>query len=177
MPLKNWCSIHARCFQKQYETFHTFLLHFFPSLKQNLIACRTSKVSSLPDCNFEIHQLWQSGFRRVYSYLSCSCLFEAEIMKIGQSSHKIYSNNIVNFQVSTTILNACTKKKSRNLLNSPRIYIYIYIYIVLRKSKARKFKILNYFAYYWNLTGCYLLYNSDFYCSHNSIYLSKYPRI
>ena len=31
-------------------------------------------------------------------------------IKIGQSSHKMYSNNIVNFQESTTILNACTKK-------------------------------------------------------------------
>ena len=30
-------------------------------------------------------------------------------MKIGQSSHKMYSNNIVNFQVSTTILSAYEK--------------------------------------------------------------------
>ena len=30
--------------------------------------------------------------------------------KIGQSSHKIYSNNILNFQESTTILNTCIKK-------------------------------------------------------------------
>ena len=40
---------------------------FFPSLKQNFIAYRSSKVSSRPDCIFEIHQLWQSGFSRVYS--------------------------------------------------------------------------------------------------------------
>ena len=32
---------------------------FFPSLKQNFIAYRSSKVW---DCIFEIHQLWQSGF-------------------------------------------------------------------------------------------------------------------
>ena len=31
-------------------------------------------------------------------------------MKIGQSSHKIYSNNILIFQESTTILNVHTKK-------------------------------------------------------------------
>ena len=37
---------------------------FFPSLKQNFIAYRSSKVSGRPDCIFEIHQLWQSGFRR-----------------------------------------------------------------------------------------------------------------
>ena len=39
---------------------------FFASLKQNFIAYRSSKVSSHPDCIFEIHQLWQSGFSRVY---------------------------------------------------------------------------------------------------------------
>ena len=39
---------------------------FFLSLKHNLIANRSSKVSSRPDCIFEIHQLWQSVFSRVY---------------------------------------------------------------------------------------------------------------
>ena len=39
---------------------------FFPSLKQNFIAYHSSKVSSRPDCIFEIHQLWQSGFTSVY---------------------------------------------------------------------------------------------------------------
>ena len=33
----------------------------------------------------------------------------------------MYSNNIVDFQESTTILNACTKK-SGNLLKAPRIH-------------------------------------------------------
>ena len=83
---------------------------FFPSLKQNFIAYRSSKMSSRPDWIFEIHELWQSGFCGVYFNSSYSCPFESEIIKISQSSHKIYSNNIVNFQVSTTILNACTKK-------------------------------------------------------------------
>ena len=105
---------------------------FFPSLKQNVIAYRSSKVSSRPDCIFEIHQLWQSGFSRVYSNCCCSSSFEAEIIKNGQSSHKMYSNNILNFQESTTILNAGSKKYG-NLLNAPRIYIYIkYIFISLR---------------------------------------------
>ena len=36
----------------------------FSSLKHNFIAYRSSKVSSHPDCIFEIHQLWQSGFSR-----------------------------------------------------------------------------------------------------------------
>ena len=68
----------------------------FSSLKQNFIAYRSSKVS---DCIFEIHQLWQSGFSRVYSNCYCSCSFEPKILKTGQSSHKMYSNNN----------NACTK--------------------------------------------------------------------
>ena len=83
---------------------------FFPILKQNFIAYRSSKVSSRPDCIFEIHQLWQSGFSRVYSNCCCSGSFEPEIIKIDQSSHKMYSNNIQNFQESVTIVNASTKK-------------------------------------------------------------------
>ena len=72
-------------------------LAFFPSLKQNVIASRSSKLSSRPDCILEIHQQWQSIFSIVYSNSCCSCSFEAEIIKIGQSSHKMYSNNILNF--------------------------------------------------------------------------------
>ena len=108
MPLKNWCSIHARWSKSSVK--HS--IHFcgiFPSLKQNFIAYRSSKVSSRPDCIFEIHQVWQSGFSRVYSNCCCSCSFEAEIIKIGLSSHKMYSNNILNSQESTTILNARKK--------------------------------------------------------------------
>ena len=95
-------------------------VEFFPSLKQNFIAYSSSKVSSRPDCTFEIHQPWQSGFSTVYSYSCFSCSSEPEITKIDQSSHKMYSNNILNFQESTTILNASTKK-SGNLLKAPRI--------------------------------------------------------
>ena len=88
---------------------------FFPSLKHNFIA---HHFSLRPDCIFEIHQLWQSGFSRVYSNSCSSCSFEPDIIQIGQSSHKMYSNNILNFQESMTILNACTKK-SGTLLKAP----------------------------------------------------------
>ena len=100
---------------------------FFPSLKQNSIAYRSS---SRPDSIFEIYQLWQSGFSRVYSNCCCSCSFEAEIIKIGQSSHKMYSNNILNFQESMTILNACTKKSLetyRMHLVKPSLVILLHI--------------------------------------------------
>ena len=82
-------------------------VEFFSSLKQNFIAYRSSKVS---DYIFEIHQQWQSGFSWVYSNCCCSCSFEPEILKIGQSSHKMYGNNILNFQEFMSILNAHTKK-------------------------------------------------------------------
>ena len=79
---------------------------FFPCLKQTFIAYRSSKMS---DCIFEIHQLWQSGFSRVYSNCCCRCSFEREIIKIGQSSNRLYNNNIMNFQESTTVLNSVQK--------------------------------------------------------------------
>ena len=116
----------CKMLQKLSEALHTFC-GIFPSLKENFIAYRSSNVS---DCIFEIPQLRQSGFCRVYSNCYCSCSFEPEIIKIGQSSHKMHSNNILNCQDSITILNTCTKK-SRNLLNVLRIYIYIYIYIYI----------------------------------------------
>ena len=63
----------------------------------------------------------------MYSNFWCSCSSEPEIIKLGQYviaihliSHKMYSNNILNFQESRTNSNACTKK-SGNLLNTPRI--------------------------------------------------------
>ena len=115
MPLKNSCSIHARwsiCSMKYSIRFSGI----FPWLKQiYFIAYRSSKVS---DCIFDIHQLWQSGFSREYSNSCFRCSFEPEIIKISQSSHKLYRNNIMNSQESTTILNACTKK-SGNLLKAP----------------------------------------------------------
>ena len=100
---------------------------FFPCLKQNFIAYRSSKVSSRPDWIIEIHQLWQSGFRRVYSNCCCRCLFEREIIKIGLSSDKMYSNDTLNFQESTTFVNACTKKAWKLFEGTSYIYIYIYI--------------------------------------------------
>ena len=60
----------------------------------------------------------------MYSNPCCGCLFEPEIIKIGQSSHKMYNNNIVNFQESTTILNSHTKKVWKLIVSTSYIYIY-----------------------------------------------------
>ena len=88
---------------------------FFPSLKQNCITYRSSKVQIgfLKFTNCDNQDLVECiPLPTCYS-------FEPEIIRIGQSSHKMYSNNIVNFQESTTVLKACTKT-SGNLLKAPR---------------------------------------------------------
>ena len=121
MPLTNWCSIHARWSKSRLKHSIRFC-SIFLSLKQNFIAYRSSKKS---DFFFEIHQLWQSGFSRVYYNCCCSCSFEAEIIKIVLSSHKMYNNNIPNFQESTTILNAgkkCLETYWRHHVNDSRYY-------------------------------------------------------
>ena len=53
--------------QKAVRSIPYVSVAFFPSLKHNFIAYHSSKESSCTDCIFEIHQLWQSGFSRVYS--------------------------------------------------------------------------------------------------------------
>ena len=88
------------------EVFHTFLWHFFPNLKHNF----TAYCSKMSDCIFEIPQLWQSGFSRVYSNSCCSCSIEREIIKVRPSSYEMYRNSILIFQVSPSILNAHPKK-------------------------------------------------------------------
>ena len=121
MPLKNWCSIHARCSKSSLK--HSIRFCGISQVQNNFIEYRSFNVQI---AIFEIHQLWQSGFSRVYSNCCSSCSFEAEIIKIGQSSNKMHSNNILNFQESMTILNACTKK-SVNLLNAPRMTFSFYL--------------------------------------------------
>ena len=147
MPLKNWCSIHARSSKRVWSIPYVSAA-FFPSLKHNFTAYHSSKVSSRPDCIFEIHQLLQSGFSRVYSNSCCSCLFEAEIIKIGQSSHKMYSNNILNFQEFTPILNACTNK-SGNVLNAPSIYLCNFVCLIYLLNEA------DYVCLYSKSVKCY----------------------
>ena len=82
MPLKNWCSIHARCSKSSlkhsidfcgiFSKFKTTLLHIV------LLKCQIAFLKFTNSC--------------------CSCSFEPEIIKkIGQSSHKMYNNNVLNF--------------------------------------------------------------------------------
>ena len=90
---------------------------------------------------------------RVYSNCCCSCWFEPEIIKIGQSSHKMYSNNIVNFQESTTILNRQTKKVWK-LVSFLKLFLkvlfYLY-YFVLSKYLLSLFSFTNFFFYFLSI--------------------------
>ena len=109
-------------------------------------------MSSRPDCIFEIPQLWQSDFSRVCSNCYCSCSFEAEILKIGQSSHKMYGNNI---QESMTILNSCTKKVWKLIEGTS----YLSNYLAIRDNSYLSMSVLIYQSIYLSL--------------FQSIYLSK----
>ena len=123
--------------EKLSEAFHTFLWHFFQVLNHFFLHIVLLKCPHAQIAFFKIYQLWQSGFSRVYSNCCCSCWFEPEIIKVVQSTHKMYSNNIVN---SKPILNACTKK-SGNLLKAPRIYVYVSIW-KFKSSNHIKLEVL-----------------------------------
>ena len=84
--------------QKQSEAFHTFLWHF--SKFKTEFYCISFFLTS------RLH-FWNPP--AVKTNCCCSCSFEPETIRISQSCNEMYSNNIVNFQESTTILNACTK--------------------------------------------------------------------
>ena len=73
----------------------------------------------------------------MYSNCCCSCSCESEIIKIGQSSLEIYSNNILNFQESMTILNAHTKKARKPIVGTSYIYIETENSILLKYAQAR----------------------------------------
>ena len=116
MPLTNWCSIYARWSKSSLKHSIRFCGIIFSKFKTEFYCILYFQGVLTSRLHF-----WNSPAVaiRVYSNCCCSCWFEPEIIKIGQSSHKMHSNNILNFQVSTTILNACTKR-SGNLLNAPR---------------------------------------------------------
>ena len=80
---------------------------FFPSLKHNFIAYCSSKVSSGPECIFEIDQLWQSGFSRVYSNCCCNCWFEPEIIKISFFLSHLRSS-LLSFFLSFFLFHLCS---------------------------------------------------------------------
>ena len=146
MPLKNWCSIHARCSKSSLKHSIRFCGIIFPKF----IAYRSSKVSSCPDCIFEIHQLWQSGFNRLYSNSCCNCWFEPEIKKIGQSSHKIFSNNI---ELSRVYYNSkCLYKKSletywRSHVALLKLLVIIIIIVMLCRQHGYPWPSLATFPY------------------------------
>ena len=105
MPLKNWCSIHARWSKSSLKHCIRFC-GIFSKFKTQFCCISfflTSRLQFLKFTSCDNQAL-------VVCNSCCSCWFEPEIIKIDQSSHKTYSNNILNSQESATILNAWTKK-------------------------------------------------------------------
>ena len=84
---------------------------------------------SNPNPNPFANQLWCIDFLTPPTPLIIAHRFPAFL-----ESLKMYSNNILNFQESTTILNAHTKKIWK--LTACTLYIYIYIYIYISLSPA-----------------------------------------
>ena len=72
----------------------------FPSWKQNFIAYRSS---SRPDCIFEITSRDNQALVGYIPFPVLTVHLKLKSEKIGQSSEKMYSNNILKYQESTTI--------------------------------------------------------------------------
>ena len=117
----------------------------------------------------------------VYSNYCCSYSFEPEIIKVGQSSHKMYNNNIVNFQESTTILNDCPKI-SGNLLNAPRKYehtmnaILLWVNMPLKSINQSIDLILFVIVGQDHALYC-LIYWRDLGSNHIAVSFSLYPHL
>ena len=92
---------------------------FFPSLKPNFIAYRSSKVSiaflQFTSCDNQ-------------AFVGCIPIAAVAVDLNVWSSHNMYSNNILNFQETTTILNGHTRKVWKLIVWPSYIYIYIYIW-------------------------------------------------
>ena len=77
----------------------------------------------------------------MYFNCYCSCSIEPEIIKIGESSHKMYSNNILNVKEFMTILNT-HPKKSGNLSYAPRIFLFHHLCTPRESPKStRTFRV------------------------------------
>ena len=80
---------------------------YFPSLKLNFIAYQSSKGS---DCILKFTTNDNQAVVGCIPIAAVAVHLNIRIIRIGQSSHKIDFNSIVNFHESTTILIARTKK-------------------------------------------------------------------
>ena len=167
MPLKNWFSIHASC-SKCSLKHPIYFFGVFSKFKTEYYSTSFLKVS---DYNFEIHQLWQSGFIRVYSNSCCSCSFKPEIIKIGQWSLKIYSNNILNFQAFTTIFNAHTKIVWKLIVCSSYIYIYIYVCVCVCVYACVCLCVCMCMAVFGLIWFGFMVYRTSFVHTHTHIYI------
>ena len=96
----------CKMLQKQSEAFHTFLWHFFQAWNRILLHIVLLKC---PHVQIAFLKLTSRDNQALVRCIRITAVAVPLNIKIGQSSHTMYSNNIVNFQESTSILDACEK--------------------------------------------------------------------
>ena len=121
MPLK-------KMLQKQSEVFYTFLWQFFQVWNRILLHMVLLKCPHIQIAFLKFTSCDNQALVGCIPIAAAAVQFECEIIKIGQSSHKMYSNKILNFQVSTTIFNVCTKKAGNLFKCTTYIHTHIFYY-------------------------------------------------
>ena len=88
----------------------------------------------------------------MYSNSYCSYKFAPKQEKIGQSSHKEYSNNTLKYLEFTAIINACTKKVWKLIectsYSFGRISIFAILFTFLKLQILSSDRYCNIFAIY-----------------------------
>ena len=126
--------------------FVTFLWHFFQSLKQNFIAYRSSKVSSRPDCIFEIHQLW---------HLLNPGWEKKQVHNFPKSmSWKV--NTIPRLRFELLCYEYFSTHTHMHTHTHVHTYIYIYIYIKMGRS-TKRFEFFSIYLFISFLHICFQL--------------------
>ena len=118
MPLKNSCSIHARWSKSSLKLsirfcgiFSKFKTEFYCiSFFENVLTSRLHFWNSQADNQ---------------ALVGCIPIPAVAVHLNLKSSHYMYSDNIVNFQESTTILNACTKKVGKLIESTTYVVKFI----------------------------------------------------
>ena len=95
--------------EKHSEAFHTFLLHFFQVINKILLHILHLKCPHFLITFFKFTSCDNQALVGCIPIAAVAVHLNLKSEKNIQSFYKMYRNNIVNFQGSTTILNAQTK--------------------------------------------------------------------
>ena len=98
----------------------------------------------------------------MYSNSYCSYKFAPKQEKIGQSSHKEYSNNILKYLEFTAIINACTKKVWK-LIECTSISFKLFFFLS-RSFSAPPFCFFHFFYHYLKFREALKMDGKQLYC-------------